>query len=74
MGLNKTDKPTPSTVARRKNARERRDRMLAEGGRRLDLLLPANAAKALDRLETSSGESATGVISGLLLQAAKKAR
>lgn len=72
--MNKTDKPTPTTVARRKNARERRDRMLAEGGRRLDLLLPAIAAKALSKLESSSGQSATGVISDLLLQSVKKAR
>lgn len=68
------EKPSRATVARRKNARERRDRVLAEGGRRLDLLLPVDAAKALHRLESSSGDTATTVISGLLLQAAKKAR
>lgn len=74
MGLNKTDKPTPATVARRKNARERRDRILAEGGRRLEILLLGDATAALDKLEKRSGDTATGVISGLLLQAAKKAR
>jgi hypothetical protein len=72
MGVNKTDKPSRATVARRKNARERRARILKEGGRRVELLLPVDAAKALTKLEETTGDTATAVISGLLLQARKR--
>ncbi|HEY1035515.1 MAG TPA: hypothetical protein VGE09_11100 [Pseudoxanthomonas sp.] len=65
MGVN-TDKPSRATIARRKNARERRTRVLADGGRRIELLLEAPAAKALDKLEATTGDSATAVVTGLL--------
>ena len=68
------DKPSRATVARRKNARERRTRILAEGGRRLELLLEGPATKALDRLEKTTGDNATAVITGLLLQATSRKR
>lgn len=72
MGVNKTDKPSRATIARRKNAKERRKRVLAEGGRRVELLLEPDAAKALNKLESTTGDSATAVVSGLLLQATSR--
>ena len=71
MGVN-TDKPSRATIARRKNARERRTRVLADGGRRIELLLEAPAAKALDKLEAATGDTATAVVTGLLLQATSR--
>lgn len=62
-------KPSKATVARRRNAKERRARVQGDGGRRVDLLLPPDAAEALARLEATTGDSATAVITGLLLQA-----
>lgn len=69
-----TDKPSRATIARRKNAKDRRRRILAEGGRRVELLLLPDAAHALERLEATTGDNATAVISGLLLQAKGKRR
>lgn len=68
------EKPTAQTLARRRLARERRERVLADGGRRLELLLLPDAAKALGTLERDTGETATTVISDLLLQAANRRR
>lgn len=73
-GVVVTDNPSRSTIARRKNAKERRTRVLADGGRRLELLLSSDAAKALVRLEAATGDNATAVITGLLLQAASRKR
>lgn len=56
---------------RRRHAKERRTRVLNEGGRRLELLLEADAAQALDDLRQANGETATAVVSRLLLQAAR---
>lgn len=72
MGVTKG--PSRATLARRKNAKERRTRVLAEGGRRVDVLLTREPADVLDELEASSGENATSVISGLLLLAKKSRR
>lgn len=66
--------PSRAVIARRKNASARRTRVLEEGGRRIELLLLPDAAKALTTLERESGEPATTVISGLLLQAANRRR
>lgn len=74
MGVNAKDKPSKATIARRKNARERRTRVVADGGRRVELLLEEPAAKALGRLEATTGDSATAVITGLLLQATSRKR
>lgn len=67
-------KPSAATIARRKNARERRTRILAEGGRRLELLLSPPATQALDRLQHRDAATATEVVEGLLLQAANRRR
>lgn len=69
-----TTAPSRAQVARRKNARERRTRVLAEGGRRIEVLLLPDAAQALERLERAREETATAIISALLLQAARKSR
>jgi hypothetical protein len=68
------DSPSRATIARRKNAKERRSRVLAEGGRRVELLLAADAARALSALEAATGGSATAVVSGLLLEEARRRR
>lgn len=60
--------PSKQTVARRRNAVERRKRILAEGGRALYALLGADAAKALAEFE-SEGFSATTTVSELLIMA-----
>lgn len=67
-------KATKAAVARRRNARERRDRILSEGGRRVELLLLPEAAEALTDLEAAKGETVTAIVSRLLLRAAKRAR
>ncbi len=69
MGLNKTDKPTRKVVARRRNAQKRRDSTVSDGGRRLEILLQPDAAKALARLMEQRQASATSVIGSLLLLA-----
>jgi hypothetical protein len=77
MGMNEpnTDQaPSKATLARRRNAQARRDRVLGEGGRRLELLLQPDAAQALIDLEQKTGGNATQVISGLLLRSAKRRR
>jgi len=68
------ENPSRATIARRKNAKERRSRVLAEGGRRLELLLPPDAAEILARLEARDGATATAIIIGLLLQAESRRR
>lgn len=68
------DKPSRTTLARRRNAREYRERVLAEGGRRIELLLPPEAAKALAKLERTTGDPAVAVVTGLLLQAVNPRR
>ena len=73
--MSKTETPSRATLARRKNAAARRSRVLAEGGRRLELLLSPAATQALDKLlHRGDGATATEVIEGLLLQAAAKRR
>lgn len=72
--MSENTQPSRSQLARRKNAREHRTRVVGEGGRRLELLLQPDAAKALDQLQEAGGGSATAVISGLLLQAVKAKR
>jgi len=64
--------PTKQTVARRANAAARRERVLADGGRALYSLLESDAAQALDKLERHRGESATAIISDLVIKAAKR--
>lgn len=66
--------PSKQTLARRRNAAERQQRVLAEGGRQINMLLDAKVAKALDRLQRSTGLPATKVVAGLLLDAASKLR
>lgn len=68
------DQPSRTTIARRRNAKERRERVLADGGRRLELLLPPEAAKALAKLEHTTGDPAVAIVTGLLLQAANRRR
>lgn len=69
MGVNKVaKKPSRAELARRRNAAERRKRVIAEGGRRVELLLLPDAARALERLERITGDTATAVVSGLLLK------
>ena len=58
-------------LARRRNAAKRRDKITTEG-RRLDLLLPAEPAAALARLERASGERATRIIARLIAEADKR--
>lgn len=70
----KKEQPSAATLARRKNARERRDRVLADGGRRLELLLLPDAAKALTKLERDRHEAATVIIAELLIGAANRKR
>lgn len=74
MGLNEEKGPSRTVEARRRHAKERRTRVLKEGGRRLELLLEADAAQALDELLQARGETATAVISRLVLQAARRRR
>lgn len=69
-----TDKPSRTTQTRRKHARDRRTRVLKEGGRRVELLLEADAAAALDALQKATGATATAVICGLLLTAKARKR
>ena len=61
-------------TTRRKHAAARRTRVLQAGGRRLELLLEANAAASLGALMGASGKGATTVISELLVAAAKRKR
>lgn len=74
MGLNAEKGPSRTVEARRRHAKERRTRVLKEGGRRLELLLEADAAQALDDLQHVFGDTATGVVARLLLQAAPRRR
>lgn len=73
-GVVVTDNPSRATIARRKNAKERRSRVVADGGRRVELLLGVDAARALSNIEAATGQGATAVITGLLLQAVGRAR
>lgn len=66
--------PSAATMARRKNARDRRERVLAEGGRRIEVLLLPDAAAALTALEEGSGDTATTIITGLLIRATNRKR
>lgn len=68
------DQPSRTTIARRRNARERRERVLAGGGRRIELLLEAPAAKELARLEQTTGDPAVAIITGLLLRDGNRRR
>lgn len=61
-------KPTAQAVARRRNAAERRERILAEGGRTLYVLLQPGAAAALAAIE-AQGHSATLTVNAMLLNA-----
>lgn len=72
--MSENTQPSRQIIARRRNAREQRTRIVDEGGRRLELLLDADAAKALAQLQGAGGVSARTVISRLLLQAVKNAR
>lgn len=64
-------KASPLQEARR-NASQRRERIIKEG-RRVDLLLPAEASAAIDTL-AEPGETATRTIIRTLLHAAKRRR
>lgn len=66
----KTPAPTGTQLARRRAASARRERIMTSG-RRLDLMLPPEAAQALERA-AQPGESATATIVRVLLQAAKR--
>ncbi len=63
-----TAKPTKQTVARRKNAAARRERIIADGGRALYVLLQPDAAEALAGIE-AAGHNATATINAMLVQA-----
>jgi hypothetical protein len=69
-----TPPPSKRTQARRRNAAVRRERIIEEGGRRLEILIEADAAQALEHLEHATGDNATGVISKLLLRSAARRR
>lgn len=53
-------------------AQRRLERVLTAGGRRLEILLDADASQALDRLMASTGKTARAVLSSLLIGAAKE--
>jgi len=59
---------TKSSLARVRNAANRRQLILATGGRRVDLLLEGVAAEALSQLETQDSRSATEIISALIIR------
>lgn len=63
-----TESTTPAAEARRRIARERRKRVLREGGQRIDLILGETEARALRRIMERTGATATGAIAALLLQ------
>lgn len=65
-------KPSKTAQARRRNARERRTRVVKDGGRRLELLLESDAAASLEAIQRETGESATSVIARLLAEAGAK--
>jgi len=68
--VSKAPAPTKQTVARRRNAAERRERILSEGGRALYVLLQPDAAGALASIE-AAGHNATATINAMLVQAGK---
>lgn len=59
-------KPTKIQLARRKNARERRASILSEGGKALYILLDAEHAKKLARLQERREQTARDVIQTLI--------
>jgi hypothetical protein len=61
-----TATPSKQTLARRRNAASRQERVLAEGGKQINMLLEARVAKALEKLQHSTGLPATKVVAGLL--------
>lgn len=65
-----TAKPDKQTIARRRNAAARRQRILDEGGRALYVLLQPKAAEALAAIE-ASGHSASETINAMLTEARK---
>ena len=50
----------------------RRQRVTASGGRRIEILMNSNAVRALDRLRARRSETITACIERLLIDAAKK--
>lgn len=66
----KAGDPSPLKLARRRAVDARRAR-IRKHGRRIDLMLPAEAAQALEQL-AAPGESATATIVRVLLRAAKR--
>lgn len=59
---------TPTQLARRQAVAAYRDR-IRKHGRRIDLMLPPEAARALDQV-ARPGESATGTICRVLVESA----
>jgi len=63
-----TDKPKSS--ARRVQRHE--EKLVAQGGRRMNLKLTPEANEALERLSAASGDSGTAVINRLIVEAARR--
>ena len=65
-----TAKPSKQVAARRRNAAARRERIIADGGRALYVLLQPDAADALASIE-AGGHNATSTINAMLVEAGK---
>lgn len=59
--------PSKQVIARRRNAAARQERVIAEGGRQLNMLLEKKPTRALERLQRSTGLPAKQVVAGLLI-------
>lgn len=76
MSARKMSTPQPAAnlsktvLARRRNAARRHERVIAAGGRQINMLLEPKPTKALARLMKWTGLPATQVISRLLVDAA----
>lgn len=66
MSKNETNEPTKSVLARRRCAARHRIKTQTEG-RRVDVKLGTVPAAALAAIEKRTGESATGIITRLIL-------
>jgi hypothetical protein len=74
MSTKSAARPSKQTLARRKNAAARQQRILAEGGRQLNMLLEKKPTKALERLQRSTGLAAKQIVAQLLVDAASDLR
>ena len=69
MSATTTEQPSKATIARRRNAQGRRAKVCQAGGSRHDLILGADATRALERIKKRDGVNATTAITRLLLGA-----